>query len=409
MRFGIALPPSGQISELTSLASSIERLGCDWLWINEDRLQKDSFTVLAALAASTDSIRSCPGAGTNPFTRHPALIASAIATLDELSGGRAVLGLGAGGTNHRMLGLEAPRAGDCTPRRGHRDPPVDRRRERHVQGGTVRTRDAELDFDPVRDQIPLYIGARGPKILELGGEVADGVIVGNVANGLGYGGTRFSGSTLAPSGRAATERRSSSSRGSTPRSTTRSGGSARGPAVRHMVATTLVTSRPILEQLGVELPPPFAPEMERAHWQLSSSVIGPASLLVPDELIGKFALAGTAAECRESLERLARCGARDHRRRDRSVRDPEWQPGTGRGAVHDRVAANVKSSEWGVDGRARGLGVKGNRRDHGRPASGDRRRCGRDARRSDRRGRPGKRPRETVRSRPGRRAGPASS
>jgi 5,10-methylenetetrahydromethanopterin reductase len=298
--FGVALPPSGRISELASLANSIEQLDCDWLWINEDRLQRDSFTVLAALANSTRSIRLGPGV-TNPFTRHPALIASAIATLDELSGGRAVLGLGAGGTNHRMLGLErrAPAsalrdavtvirgliAGDCVT----------------VRGGTVRARDAELDFEPVRDRVPLYIGARGPKILELAGEVADGVIVGNVATATGW---RYALARIAAGAQRAGRGRSELERIAWLYTAIDEDSDAARAAVRHMVATTLVTSRPILDQLGVELPPRFAEEMERAEWRLSSSVIGPASALVPDELIGKFALAGTAAECREALSAL---------------------------------------------------------------------------------------------------------
>lgn len=300
MGFGVALPPCGRISELTGLASSIEQLGCDWLWVNEDRLQKDSFTVLGALAKSTRSIRLGPGV-TNPFTRHPALIASAIATLDELSGGRAVLGLGAGGTNHRMLGLErrAPAsalrdavtvirgliAGDCVT----------------VEGDTVRARDAELDFEPVRDRIPLYIGARGPKILELGGEVADGVIVGNVATATGW---RYALERIAAGARRAGRDRSEIERLAWVYTAIDDDPDAARAAVRHMVATTLVTSRPILEQLGVEPPPRFAEHMERVEWRLSSSVIGPASALVPDELIGKFALAGSAAECREALRGL---------------------------------------------------------------------------------------------------------
>lgn len=300
MRFGVALPPSGQISELTSLASSIERLGCDWLWINEDRLQKDSFTVLAALAASTDSIRLGPGV-TNPFTRHPALIASAIATLDELSGGRAVLGLGAGGTNHRMLGLERR-----APASALRDAVTVIRRliageSVTVDGDTVRVRDAELDFDPVRDRIPLYIGARGPKILELGGEVADGVIVGNVATATGW---RYALERIHSGVQRARRDGAEIELVAWLYTSIDDDPEAARAAVRHMVATTLVTSRPILEQLGVELPPRFAQEMERAQWQLSSSVIGRASALVPDELIGKFALAGTGAECRGALGRL---------------------------------------------------------------------------------------------------------
>jgi len=300
MRFGVALPPSGQISELTSLARSIERLGCDWLWINEDRLQRDSFTVLAALATSTDSIFLGPGV-TNPFTRHPALIATAIATLDELSGGRAALGLGAGGTNHRMLGLE-------------RRAPATALRDavtviRHliageivtVEGDTVRVRDAELDFSPVRDRIPLYIGARGPKILELGGEVADGVIIGNLATATGW---RYALERIHAGARRAGRDAGEVELIAWLYTSIDDDRDAALDAVRHMVATTLVTSRPILEQLGVDLPPRFAHEMERVHWQLSSAAIEPASVLVPDELIGKFALAGTVADCRGALGRL---------------------------------------------------------------------------------------------------------
>ena len=105
IRLGIALAPERPVKELIAVAAEAEALGCDTVWVNDDRLQKDVFTVLAAISGSTERIRLGPGV-TNPWSRHPALLASAIATLDEISGGRAVLGLGAGGTNHRMLGIE---------------------------------------------------------------------------------------------------------------------------------------------------------------------------------------------------------------------------------------------------------------------------------------------------------------
>jgi 5,10-methylenetetrahydromethanopterin reductase len=298
--FGAALPPVGPLKDLLALAGAIERLGYEWLWINDDRLQKDLFTVLAAVAMCTESIKLGPGV-TNPYSRHPALIASAVATLDELSGRRAMLGLGAGGTNHHMLGIE--RHAPASALRGAVE--LIRGLLRGacvtVTGRVVRACDAELDFRPVRERIPIYIGARGPKILELAGELADGVIVGNVATVAGWA--------------YALERvRTGAQRvGRDPReleilawlyTSIDDDPSAARNAVRPMVATTLVTSRPILDQLGLELPPHFSREMERGQWQLSRTVIEPASKLVPDELVDKLALAGTAAGCRDALAQL---------------------------------------------------------------------------------------------------------
>src|ERR671910_859726 len=82
--YGVGLPPEAPVPDL---------------------LERDPSTVLAAIAMQTRLLRVGPGV-TNPYSRHPALLATAAATLDELSGGRAVLGIGAGGTNHAALGIE---------------------------------------------------------------------------------------------------------------------------------------------------------------------------------------------------------------------------------------------------------------------------------------------------------------
>ena len=300
MRLGVAIPASSPLEGLTELAVTAEQLGYDWLWINDDRLQRDPFTALAAAAMSTNSIRLGPGV-TNPFSRHPALIATAIATLDELSGSRALLGLGAGGTNHRMLGIT--RAAPATALREA----VTLIRgllggETVTTGGaTVRALEAELDFSPVRARIPIYIGGRGPKILELAGEVADGVIVGNIATVKGW---RWALDRIQAGVRRSNRETDLGDVVAWLYSSIDEDAGAARDAVRPMVATTLVTSRPVLDQLGFAMPAPFAEVMGRAEWQLSRSVIEPASALLSDSLVARLALAGTVEDCRRALSDL---------------------------------------------------------------------------------------------------------
>src|SRR5262245_24536789 len=155
----VALPTREPVAALVQAAREAEPLGYTQVWVTDDRLQRDPFTVLAALASATSTVRLGPGV-TNPFSRHPALIATAIATLDELSDGRAVLGLGAGGTNHRALGVrrEAPVAALAETVELVRG--LLAGREMTMDGRVVRAAEARLDFEPVRRAIPIYIGAR---------------------------------------------------------------------------------------------------------------------------------------------------------------------------------------------------------------------------------------------------------
>src|SRR5438067_611774 len=81
-----------------------EHLGYRHRLYTEVRLFRECYLGLAAIAAGTKSILLGPGV-TDPYSRHPAVTASTIATFDELSGGRALLALGRGGTGFRELGI----------------------------------------------------------------------------------------------------------------------------------------------------------------------------------------------------------------------------------------------------------------------------------------------------------------
>ncbi|MGH2715452.1 MAG: LLM class flavin-dependent oxidoreductase [Thermoleophilaceae bacterium] len=298
--FGVGLPLEKPLDELLGVARQAEELGYDYFWANDDRLQKDVFTVLAASALATERIRLGPGV-TNPYSRHPALIAAAVATLDELSRGRAALGLGAGGTNHRALAVT-------------REAPVATLREAvelirslwagsevTFEGRVVRAVEAKLDFSPVREAVPIYIGARGPRMLELAGEIADGVIVGNVATVEGW--SYALGRVTAGAERVGRDPASVAGTAWIYSCIADDENEALD-AVRPMVATSLVTSRPILDDLGIEMPERFARVMESLDWSLSHEATERAGETIPDDIVLRFALAGAPAGCQKRLRDL---------------------------------------------------------------------------------------------------------
>jgi 5,10-methylenetetrahydromethanopterin reductase len=300
LEYGLGLPLGAPVDELLEIAVYAERLGYRWLWANDDRLERDPFTVLAAMAERTERIRLGPGV-TNPYSRHPALLATAMATLDELSGGRAVLGLGAGGTNHRALGIAR------TSPAATLEAAIELIRALFaggtvtVEGSVVRAREARLDFAPLRPRLPIYVGSRGPRVLELAGALADGAIVGNVATreGWAYAVERIA-AGAASAGRDPAEIRLVAwlytCVGDDEEQAL--------DAIRPMAATSLVTSRPVLGELGIEMPAEFARAMEARDWSLAREDVMEAGRTLPAELVRRFGLAGTPETCRRQLREL---------------------------------------------------------------------------------------------------------
>ncbi|MFI0411671.1 LLM class flavin-dependent oxidoreductase [Actinomadura sp. 3N508] len=298
--WGVALPGDLPARETVALAREAEALGYDNVWVNDDRLQRDPIALLSAIAGATSRVALGPGV-TNPYTRHPALLASAVATLDELSGGRAVLGLGTGGTGHRPLGVrrDAPAAAlreAVAVARG-----LLAGEEVTLDGRVVRTDGARLDFAPFRADVPIYVGARGPRLLEVAGEVADGVIVGNLATAEGW---SYATGRIARGAARAGRRLADVRLVAWFYCCVADDPDAALDAIRPMVATSLATSRPILGELGVELPGRYADAMEARGWSLDRAAVTAAGKLLPEDVLQRFGLAGTPGHCRAALARL---------------------------------------------------------------------------------------------------------
>src|SRR5262249_34324512 len=109
LRFGAGLlghySRAYPVSRVAELGALCERLGFDSYWVADQRWMRDVWGSLTATALRRSHIHLGTRV-TDPYVRHPALTAVAVASLDELSGGRAILGLGAGGSGFREMGIE---------------------------------------------------------------------------------------------------------------------------------------------------------------------------------------------------------------------------------------------------------------------------------------------------------------
>ena len=172
-RFGnIEVPRS--IRSAVEHAELAEQAGFDWFGVADSQsLFRELFVTLAAVGQATERVTIGPTV-TNPLTRHPAVMASAIASVQEIAGGRTIIGIGTGDSaiynlNERPRGLQGLREYILALRD-------------LLRGETTKFagRDIHTKWIAAQDDhpVPIYISAEGPKTLELAGEVADGVICG---------------------------------------------------------------------------------------------------------------------------------------------------------------------------------------------------------------------------------------
>jgi 5,10-methylenetetrahydromethanopterin reductase len=174
--FSLRLNNNHRVEDYVRFARAAEAAGFDQIWVSNDLFLRSSPVILAAMAGATERI----GIGTcvlNPYTIDPSEIAMIAATLDELSGNRFRLGLAAGARDFLgWVGIDQERplaamresialvrrllAGEAAP----------------IEGARFRwSRDAYLRFKAPR-VTPIYVGALGPRMLALAGELADGVL-----------------------------------------------------------------------------------------------------------------------------------------------------------------------------------------------------------------------------------------
>ena len=179
MKLGLNLPYEGSLSfpEAVELAQRAEALGFESVWMPE-AYGTDAISILGGLAARTERIQLGTGI-VNVFSRTPALLAQTAATLDIISGGRFILGLGTSG--HQVVSGWHGMPFEQPLLRMRETMAIVRqvlRRDRLVFDGDVFHLDKGLKLlaRPVRETVPIYLATLTPAGLRLTGELADGWI-----------------------------------------------------------------------------------------------------------------------------------------------------------------------------------------------------------------------------------------
>jgi len=163
--------PRGEFIEFVQL---LEGLGYDSIWAGES-WGREVFTLLTHLACNTTRVHLAAGIA-NVYSRTPALIAQTIATLDEIAGGRAILGLGSSGEKVIQDWHGVPFRKPLQRTREYVDiVNMALRGDRvNYDGEFFHLRDFKLMFQPLRNHVPIVLAALGPKNIQLTGELADG-------------------------------------------------------------------------------------------------------------------------------------------------------------------------------------------------------------------------------------------
>ncbi len=179
MRFSVRVNNDLTAGELLTLAVTAEQAGFDQLWVSNDLFLRSAPVLMATLAAHTSRIGLGIGV-MNPYSVHVSELAMIAATLQEVSGGRFLLGLGAGAEQFlgwagidRARPLATTRTALVSLRAllGHRDADRSLLPDWLGPDGTG----AALGFG-AGPPVPVYVGAMGPRMLRMAGRHADGVL-----------------------------------------------------------------------------------------------------------------------------------------------------------------------------------------------------------------------------------------
>jgi len=304
---GLLLLPSHSAGRLSTIAQMAERLGYDYLWLADERFFREVYASLTVCALRTERIKLGPCV-TDPYSRHPALTAIAIATLDEISGQRAVLGLGAGISGFRELGISRAKPGVAMREAVELIRRLLTGETVTCTGSTVRFDGGRLDFTPTRASIPMYIASQQPVGCRAAGRVADGAIMqGCVAEGL----LAFFRDTVAAGAREA--RRDPSVIDLVARINVCVHDDRR--LARDLMKPTIVRSlaaqRPhyfTFVKAGLTVPPALAKRLEGLAYTYDPAPFREAAADVPEEFVDAVTLSGPPDEVATGVMRLARHG-----------------------------------------------------------------------------------------------------
>jgi probable F420-dependent oxidoreductase len=171
LSFGVTVLPDPPYQRLVELMQLAEANGFEYGWTYDSHiLWQEPYPLLTASALDTVKIKLGLNV-TNPGTREPTVTASAFATLQDISGGRMVMGIGRGDSARRVIGQQPVKVAEF-------EQAVAMIRDL-MNGREVRWNDTDVQIKWAKGlpPIPLYVAGYGPKVLSIAGRLADGVII----------------------------------------------------------------------------------------------------------------------------------------------------------------------------------------------------------------------------------------
>jgi 5,10-methylenetetrahydromethanopterin reductase len=303
-RLGLSLANEGPVRETVALACAAEQLGFDEVWLPESGHNRGMFSVASAVATATRTIGLGIGI-VNPFWRHPAVIAMEAAALDEIAGGRVMLGLGAALWTLRAFGeadsrAERPLSAMIEAIRVVR---ALVRGEPGLDGQIFPVRaTAQLDFEAPHP-IPIYVGAVNARMLQAAGVWADGVELGAIVSP-GY--VRWAWQQITDGARAAGRDVNGVDLASNILVSVDRDARAARDAVRHVLAYYLHRVEPVVLSTSGADPE----EMEHVRQAVLTGGVDAGARLISDALIDVFGAAGRPDHVIARLREYAAAGLR---------------------------------------------------------------------------------------------------
>jgi len=299
------------IIDMVQYVRLAEKRGFDSVWIAEDYFLRDAVSPLACFAFATKKVKLGVGV-INPYTRHPVLIAETIATIDEMSKGRSILALGTGVISLvQQMGIKVQR-----PLQMMRESVDLIRRLLSEKETTYRGSVIEVDkvrfganpyfdlvgrFRPLRRRIPIYLAAMGPKMLQLTGEIGNGVLF-SVGSPIPY--VKYAIENLKIGARRANRTPSEIDVGCYIACAPSKENRPPGKIVRGFVAyMASYASEEVLRMSNVD-----SSEASRIRGVLETKGMAEASRYVSDEIVGKFCAFGNPKGIIERVEEYVSSG-----------------------------------------------------------------------------------------------------
>ena len=172
MEFGVTVLPDPPYQRLIELMQLAEKQGFHYGWTYDSHvLWQESTPVLALAAAATEKIK-LGHMVTNPGTREPTVLASAYATLHDISNGRMIMGIGRGDSARRYIGQQPVKVAEFEAALAMIKP--------FMNGKEVNWNEKDLQLKWVRPELPeieMHVAGYGPKALAVAGRQGDGVII----------------------------------------------------------------------------------------------------------------------------------------------------------------------------------------------------------------------------------------